>query len=429
MLRCPTIALTATATPEVRRDICRQLRLDRPVVVARGFDRTNLSWHVLAAKNDAIKDHMLRALLRSEKDGAAVVYAPTRKAVDSLTDLFHRTGVRAVGYHAGIPGPERERLQNAFMQERVRVVVATNAFGMGIDKANVRLVAHYAMPGTLEAYYQEAGRAGRDRADARCVLLYTHGDHRTHEFLIDQGHPGRAIIESVYAALRSVAAGGRLAPATREDVARLAPRAAGVAQVDAALRSLAEFNVIRNAGHGGGAPTVRMIATRASLADRLAADPTGLAVAGALFRLLGNAAHRGRGLTSREVIELERAADRAQGLAATLDRLHAAFVLDWAARPEGERVELLGDWAPDRLPIDWDALAMRTARERRRLRAMEGYAITRRCRRAYVLRYFGDDYPMRRCTGCDICLGATASLLPGASPPRALRRRLRIWTA
>lgn len=88
VLRCPTIALTATATPEVRRDICHRLRLDRPVVVARGFDRSNLSWHVLAASSDAVKDHMLRALLRREKEGVAVVYAPTRKAVDSLTDLL-----------------------------------------------------------------------------------------------------------------------------------------------------------------------------------------------------------------------------------------------------------------------------------------------------------------------------------------------------
>lgn len=298
---------------------------------------------------------------------------------------------------------------------------------MGIDKPNVRLVAHFAMPATLEAYYQEAGRAGRDRADARCALLYTHGDHRTHEFLIEQGHPGRAIIESVHAALRTVAAGGRFAPLTREDLERLTPRATGAAQVDAALRALAEFGVIRTGGRAIGPPTVRIIARRDQLAQRLASDMTGLAVAGALFRLLGDAAHRGRGLTAAELRALAHAAGGDDALESALDRLHGAFILDWARRPEGERVELLGDWTTNRLPVDWDALAARVTRERKRLRAMEGYALTRQCRRGYVLRYFGDDDAMSRCTGCDVCLGPDSALLPGARAPRDPRRRLRLW--
>ncbi|MBV9772595.1 MAG: ATP-dependent DNA helicase RecQ, partial [Gemmatimonadetes bacterium] len=154
----PIAALTATATEEVRRDIVRQLGLHRPETLVAGFDRRNLNWHVLRAKNDSEKDRLLLRLLRG-REGSSIVYAATRKNVDALTSLLNGVGVRAVGYHAGIPDAERKRIQEAFMTGEVPTVVATNAFGMGIDKSDVRIVVHYNMPGNLEAYYQEAGRA------------------------------------------------------------------------------------------------------------------------------------------------------------------------------------------------------------------------------------------------------------------------------
>jgi ATP-dependent DNA helicase RecQ len=430
ILRCPVIALTATATPEVRRDICRELRLDRPIIVARGFDRPNLAWHVMGASNDAEKDRILVHLLRAEKSGVAVVYASTRKTVDALTDLLNRVGIKSAGYHAGIAGAERERLQDAFMQERVRVVVATNAFGMGIDKPNVRLVAHFAMPATLEAYYQEAGRAGRDREPARCALLYAAGDRRTHEFLIDQGHPPRTVIEQVYHALRVVASGSRFACATPDDLERLVPSSHGAAQIEAAIRTLVDLDVIKPAGRAPGPPWLRLFATPAGAARRLSGDDVALAVTGALFRLLGTEAHRGRGVTAAELRELRRAAGGDDALDTTLDRLHGKRILEWRRWPDANRIELLGDWPPDRLPADWNALAARRRREERRLNAMEGYCLTTRCRRGYVLHYFGDRSASRRCDSCDVCLGVSGALLSGTTAPRASRtlRRLRSWT-
>jgi ATP-dependent DNA helicase RecQ len=431
ILRCPVIALTATATPEVRRDICRELRLERPIVVARGFDRPNLSWHVLGARNDAAKDRNLVQLLRAEKSGVAVVYASTRKTVDALTDLLNRVGIKSAGYHAGIAGAERERLQDAFMHERVRVVIATNAFGMGIDKPNVRLVAHFSMPATLEAYYQEAGRAGRDREPARCALLYAHGDRRTHEFLIDQGHPPRSVIEHVYRALRIVASGSRFACATPDDLERLVPSASGASQIEAALRTLVDLDVVRPAGRAPGPPWLRLIATPTGAARRLSSDDIALAVTGAMFRLLGTEAHRGRGVTSAELRELRRAAGGDEALDTALDRLHGKRILEWRRWPDAHRIELLGDWPPEKLPADWTALAARRKREERRLNAMEGYCLTPRCRRAYVLRYFGDQSATRQCNGCDICLGPSHALLPGTAAPRptgtiaAIRARTR----
>src|SRR5688572_30633136 len=190
----PVAALTATATEEVRTDIVRQLRLRQPAVLVTGFDRRNLVWHVLQGKNDSERDRLLLRLLRG-REGSAIVYASTRKNVDALTSLLNGAGVRAVGYHAGLPDRDRKRIQDEFMSGKTRAVVATNAFGMGIDKPDVRIVVHYNMPGNLEAYYQEAGRAGRDGGPSDCVLLHAYKDRFTHEYFINASYPPRPAVE------------------------------------------------------------------------------------------------------------------------------------------------------------------------------------------------------------------------------------------
>src|SRR6185436_10811226 len=126
--------------------------------------------------------------------GMAVVYAATRRTVERVAEMLESAGVQAAAYHAGLNDAQRREVQDAFMSERVRAIVATNAFGMGIDKPNVRLVVHHAMPGTLEAYYQEAGRAGRDGNHSECVLLHSFPDRFTHEFFIKGAYPERAVV-------------------------------------------------------------------------------------------------------------------------------------------------------------------------------------------------------------------------------------------
>jgi len=183
----PTVALTATATPVVRRDIAGQLGLRSPDVIVTGFDRRNLHYHVVRTRTDREKDATLIDMLRTHP-GPAIVYANTRKAVERIAQAVVSAGLSAVPYHAGLEDSRRREVQDAFMQGRTRAIVATNAFGMGIDKPDVRLVVHHAMPGSLEAYYQEAGRAGRNGQRANCVLLHAFQDRFTHEFFID--HPG-----------------------------------------------------------------------------------------------------------------------------------------------------------------------------------------------------------------------------------------------
>jgi ATP-dependent DNA helicase RecQ len=183
------VALTATATPDVRQGIADQLAMEDPAVFVRGFDRANLQLSVVPTQSGEDKlRHVLALLAEPQAQGqAAIVYAATRKKAAEVAGSLRQAGVTARAYHAGLADEERADVQEAWMRDDVRVVVATNAFGMGVDKRAVRLVVHHELPGSAEAYYQEAGRAGRDGAPARCVLLFNHADVRLREFLITSG--------------------------------------------------------------------------------------------------------------------------------------------------------------------------------------------------------------------------------------------------
>ncbi len=207
----PIIALTATATPTVQRDIIRQLGLEDTKPFIHGFRRDNIAVEVANLPTKE-RGAVARDILSKPGRLPAIIYAPTRKIAESVPSELG-DGVRAASYHAGMDGGRRERVQTRFLAGELDVIVATIAFGMGIDKPDVRTVIHMALPGSVEGYYQEIGRAGRDGKMSRAVMMHSYADHRTHEYFTERDYPDPAALEDVFDRL------GRR-PRSRESLAR-----------------------------------------------------------------------------------------------------------------------------------------------------------------------------------------------------------------
>ncbi|CAN5844906.1 hypothetical protein BH24GEM1_BH24GEM1_18820 [soil metagenome] len=237
------LALTATATDEVVEDIRRQLGRQRMRLYTTGIYRPNLHFEVVHVSGDEEKQAALLRMLE-EGESSGIVYAATVRHVDTLAPLLELRGADVLKYHGRMAAKERREAQERYMAGGAAVIVATNAFGMGIDKPDIRLVIHYDLPGTIEAYYQEAGRAGRDGNPARCVLLYDPKDRRTQLFLMGGRYPSLEEVREVYDASRELGGEG---PAP---LARLREAARGVARdkVRVVLSLMKEFGVVRELG-------------------------------------------------------------------------------------------------------------------------------------------------------------------------------------
>lgn len=259
------IALTATATPEVRADILKHLALRDPFVSVRGFERPNLSLNITLAKKADAKYERLRDVIARHRTG--IVYCATRKRVEAVGAELREQSVRVVEYHGGLDDKDRENAQNKFLSGKCDVAVATNAFGMGIDRPDVRFVVHFDVPGSIEAYYQEAGRAGRDGEPAWCELLFNFADTKTQEFFIEGSNPGFEVIRDVYQALLNWADNAHEVHASIEDIADQAQVKNSMA-VGAALSHLGRAGYIERFD----IPGRRIRGTRLLRPDTLARD-------------------------------------------------------------------------------------------------------------------------------------------------------------
>jgi len=214
--RPQVVALTATATPEVRDDILQTLALRDPFVTIRGFERPNLSLNIAHTKSNSDKYDRLKKIITQFKTG--IIYCSTRKRVEEVGEELRSWKIKVIEYHGGLDDKERESRQTKFISKKADVAVATNAFGMGIDRSDVRFVVHFDVPGSVEAYYQEAGRAGRDGEPSQCDLFFNFADTKTQEFFIDGNNPSVDIIRNVYQALLNAADSNHEVQASIDDI-------------------------------------------------------------------------------------------------------------------------------------------------------------------------------------------------------------------
>jgi RecQ family ATP-dependent DNA helicase len=412
------VALTATATPYVRADIIEQLGLREPRAFVSGFDRPNLALRVAHTQKEPEKIAHIRELASRHAGGSGIVYSSTRKSVEQVARRLAEARLSVVAYHAGMEDAERERAQNEFMSGGRQMIVATNAFGMGIDKADIRFVAHYHMPGSIEAYYQEIGRAGRDGLPSDCTLLFNYADKRTQDYFIEGSYPPPEVIAKVYEALVATAQ-QRIELSTREIALRAGVR--NEMAVQSALIVLEKAGHIERGAAGENRASLRLLMpahlARAAVDERRSArDRT------VLFALLG-----GHNLNERIDLEIN-VADFAESLGLDLSAVRRALsslaeagVLSYRPARRTRGVVMLDEAPAERLRIRPQDLARRAALEQRKLREMISFCYTDRCYRAFILDYFGDHAHTGNCGRCGNCLGETAQHArprePAADPP------------
>ncbi|MDX1530594.1 MAG: ATP-dependent DNA helicase RecQ [Rhodothermales bacterium] len=425
----PTVAVTATATPEVRADIARFLQLRDPAVIVRGFDRPNLLPSIFHTENKRAK--LLEVL--EGVPGSAIVYAATRRGTEAWAERLRRAGVAAEAYHAGLSNATRQAVQARWQGDETRVVCATSAFGMGIDKPDVRAVVHVDPPPTLEAYYQEAGRAGRDGRPAYAVFLFAEADERAARSFVEEGHPDGPTVQAVYAAVCSLA---QVPVGSEPDgpvgvdveaVARLVDRSPLLvrAAVEALARAGAWETLPPHPDRGllrFGQPAEAVRAWAERLDNRALA-----AFVRALLRSVHAEAFSGwsdfslRALERRTELPRERLL---HGLAFLAERGVLAF---HPPATEGLRVAFAGP-RMEKPPVDGRALAKAKERARRRLDDVLRLARSVTCRRHFLLAYFGESSP-ERCGRCDVCLGRHRPAVVTPEDEPDLRRILRAAAA
>ena len=390
----PVLALTATATPRVRQDILRSLRMREPEVVVTSFNRPNLTYRVLSAKEKKHKLPLVLDLIRKSPP-PGIIYATTRKECEELATSLRNTGVNAAHYHAGLGAAERSGVQERFMTDEVDVVVATIAFGMGVDKPNVRFVIHASAPGSLPAYIQEAGRAGRDGEPSECVVLYRGADLGRRKGFITRDAAGADKVESLFRGLSRAASGGRVnvPPGSLGSLGGVEPDLAGVL-----LGGLEEADLLSRGYDLWGDVEVRRVDEEPGGSDEEIREEV----------VSVHASLPGEGGTISLPELALRAGVRPVVAQSALFKLMADGTVE--AVPRGS----LADIRLKKESMDEGSrhtiaarLKTRTRASYDQIRTVETYATLSACRREHLLRHFGDTEEVAPCAGCDVCLGET----------------------
>jgi ATP-dependent DNA helicase RecQ len=401
-LRPPrTVALTATATPEVRDDIVRSLLMKDPQVFVAGFDRANFFFEVASVRGE--EERRQRSVQIAQEGGSGIVYCSTRRAAEALHQSLKQEGLDSVLYHAGMDDSARVRAQDAFMGSANAVAVATNAFGMGIDKPDIRYVVHAQIPKAVEAYYQEIGRAGRDGGPAKALLLFNHSDVFTQERLIQCSYPAEAVISDVWAILRDV-------EEFDSGLAALAGQTgASEFEISAALKILTREGKITQVPAGQRKYRLQL-GTQALAGVKLSAD------AARLWQQLNEAYPANVPLNVELDVLLRRFSMSEDLFRRALSTLEKSGLLQVRRPFAGNVLKALERVAYSELGLDLTRVREQERRALLMLKRMTDYAYTKRCRRAFLLKYFGESLESENCGSCDICSGSQLKALPAAVP-------------
>jgi ATP-dependent DNA helicase RecQ len=395
-----TVALTATATSLVQDDISKILQLEKPAKFVTGFARTNLKLLVQSPKGNAAKDHELLGFLKSHP-GCGIIYASTRKNCEQLIELLSEELDRSVAfYHAGLTVDTRRQVQEKFMSGEIEIIVATNAFGMGIDKSDLRFVVHYNLPGSIEAYYQEAGRAGRDGQPSECLMLYSYQDKFIQEFFIENAYPSKDTVREVYAYLCSIDKDPiEMTLQEVKDDLGLQIGTSGIATCENLLEKAKAIERLDSRQNSAG---IRIDSDLPTLIDFLPRDARSQRhVLRGLERIVGDLRHE------RVMFQPKWLADQLDMKWASVNRSIKQLVklpmIDYVPPFRGRAIHVLDRRRKfSELEIDFGELARRQQAEHDKLDSVIRFATTRRCRQLEILEYFGDP-DRKRCRNCDNC--------------------------
>ncbi|MFA5163714.1 MAG: ATP-dependent DNA helicase RecQ [Patescibacteria group bacterium] len=399
----PTVvALTATATPEVRDDIVKQLNLMNPDLVIKGFARPNLQFGVIQS-NDSQKIDFIVDVIKNMEHGSGIVYVGTRNKADELVEILLANDIKAVVYHAGMDSDSRDWVQDSFLRGQAQVVVATNAFGLGINKKDIRFVIHHDLPGTIEAYYQEAGRAGRDNQPSFCLLFYSPKDRYLREFFIKGDNPSPEIISEIYEFLIGAESdhdGSILI--TYSDIIKNLSDNVPEMSVGTALKVLERHGYITRPNEKTANAYIKVQGQETDL--RAAVGRRAKVQAEIIEKLLESQTDK---LFSGWEINLEELAAilkvKKESLVRTLKKLQERQLLEYRPPFKGTEIKILKRVDPFDLDLNHRALREKAARAYEKLDEMESYVYNLGCRQTYILNYFGD-HSSSDCGQCDRCL-------------------------
>jgi ATP-dependent DNA helicase RecQ len=401
------VALTATATPEVRDDIVKQLALPEETdLVITGFARPNLQFAVVPATNSQKIENILNVLTTNSELGSGIIYVGTRAKADEIVEVLTDNDVKAVVYHAGMDMESRNWVQEKFMTGEAQVVVATNAFGLGINKKDIRFVIHHDLPGTIEAYYQEAGRAGRDGKPSFCLLFYHQQDRYLREFFIKGDNPNPNIIIEIYdfllrrAGLEVDVNDSILI--TYAEISQSLSDSVPEMAIGTALKILEKEGYISRPNEKTSNSFLQAKKDWTEIVDSIG---TRAKSQREIVTKLGEKYHhdleKGWEFSPEELAIVLKV--KKDSFLRTIKKLAEKDLVEYRPPFRGTEIKILKIVEPEDLNLDFKELKAKAARAYDKLNEMENYVYHLGCRQEYILNYFGDS-TAKACGQCDGCL-------------------------